>query len=298
MTPEQRANAATNEAAAVLGQGDPQDLPIGTLEHAGELLELAFKLLPNHPRSLYNVGNIRDELSLANGGPFVSMDLYERSLALRITPDALLNRARILDLQDNQHEMALLDYERAVIQQGLYRGAYGMGVCLLMLACRIGSPQMWRRGWYWFEHRVGKAEIKGHPGLWRGEDLRGKRLLIFTDFGLGDQIWAMRWIKLAKEQGAKTVVMCGPEMKRLYQEQDYVDEVHVQGTGEGIEFDYLTPIMSMGTYMEAQRSIRAAGTAPAARLRHRVRVAPEGHAEPMAVAAHGARVDRALSGRD
>jgi hypothetical protein len=245
-----RANSLSGEAADLLGNGDPQLLPIETLERAGELLENAYRLLPDHPKVMYNVGNIRDELSLARGGPFVSMELYERSLALRVTPESLLNKARILDLQENRHFEALELYEQAVIQQGLFRGAYNIGVCMLMCACQTDDPAMWRRGWYWFEHRIGKAEMKGHPAMWRGEALKGKRLLIYTDFGLGDQIWGMRWIKLAKEQGAETVVVCGREMRRLYEAQEYVDQTIVQGGGEGIHFDYLTPVMSMGTYMD------------------------------------------------
>jgi hypothetical protein len=246
----ERANRLSGHAAELLGNVDPQLLPIETLERAGEYLEDAYRLLPDHPKVMYNVGNIRDELSLARGGPFVSMDLYERSLALRVTPESLLNKARILDLQENRHFEALELYEQAVIQQGLFRGTYGIGVCMLMCACQTDDPTMWRRGWYWFEHRIGKAEMKGHPAMWRGEYLNGKRLLIYTDFGLGDQVWGMRWIKLAKEQGAETVVVCGPEMKRLYEAQPYVDQAIVQGGGEGIDFDFLTPVMSMGTYMD------------------------------------------------
>jgi hypothetical protein len=249
-------NGLTAEAARLLGQGDPQLLPIETLERAGELLESAYKLMPDHPGVLYNVGNIRDELSLATGGPFVSMGLYERSLAQRVLPGALLNKGRILDLQENRHFEALDLYERAVIQQGLYRGAYGIGVCMLMCACQTDDPSLWRRGWYWFEHRIGKAEMKDHPGTWRGEGLQDKRLLIYTDFGLGDQVWGMRWIKAAKEWGATTVVVCGPEMHRLYAAQPYVDEAHVQGGGEGIEFDYLVPVMSMGTYMDPTSRVK------------------------------------------
>jgi hypothetical protein len=252
-----RANSLTNRAAGLLGDGDPQLLPLSALDEAGNLLEDAYKLLPDHPRSLYNLGNIRDEISLAQGGPFVSMDLYDRSLALRVTPSTLLNKARILDIQENDHLRALAFYERAVIQQGLYRGAYGMSVCMLMCAGRTGDPNMWRRGWYWFEHRKGKAEIKDHPGLWRGENLRDKRLLIIMETGLGDQIWALRLVKKAKDYGATTILICQPTMKRLCEEQPYIDEVHLENTGEAIQFDYITPVMSMPTYLDPTSRYKA-----------------------------------------
>jgi hypothetical protein len=268
-----KVNSLAGHASKLLGTGDPQLLPIANLEAAGELLEECYRLMPDQAGVLFNVGHIRDELSLAHGGPFVSMELYERSLAKRITPAALLNKARILDLQDNQHFDALWLYRRAVIQQGLYRGTMGFANCMLMCACRTDDPQLWQEGWYWFEHRIGKAEMKDHPGTWRGEDLKGKRLLIYTDFGLGDQIWGMRWIKKAKEErGAETIVICGPEMQRLYEAQSYVDKAIVQGGAEGLDIDYLTAVMSMGTYMDPtsrSKSIDPYISVPFVRIAHR-----------------------------
>jgi tetratricopeptide (TPR) repeat protein len=50
---------------------------------------------------------------------------------------------------------------------------------------------------------------------WRGEDVAGKRLLIWPEQGYGDQIQFARFAKVLKERGAEVTLLCHPELVRL-----------------------------------------------------------------------------------
>jgi hypothetical protein len=50
---------------------------------------------------------------------------------------------------------------------------------------------------------------------WRGEDIKGKRLLLIHDHGFGDSIMMLRYVPVLKAMGADVVLWMPPELERL-----------------------------------------------------------------------------------
>ncbi len=105
----------------------------------------------------------------------------------------------------------------------------------------------YREAWPLYEARVHMPELRtGFPTgfdfpRWRGEPLAGKRLTIFPEQGLGDQIQLARFLPPLIEQAAAVTLLTLPPLERLFRHNFPGAEV-VVATGE-VEFpdpDYWT----------------------------------------------------------
>ena len=76
----------------------------------------------------------------------------------------------------------------------------------------------YREGFAAYESRWSLGDI-AHPHYpcppWRGESLRGRRLLLHAEQGFGDTLLAARYLPLLKARGARIVLACQPELRRL-----------------------------------------------------------------------------------
>lgn len=83
---------------------------------------------------------------------------------------------------------------------------------------------------------------------WRGEPLNGKRLLIWTEQGLGDCIMMLRYLQKLRERGVGSVtLLCPPELQRLGREMPAVELVvglHRVDVAQ-LQFDIHCPMMSL-----------------------------------------------------
>ena len=92
-----------------------------------------------------------------------------------------------------------------------------------MSRLRLGD---YRRGFEDFESRFIAGLSKGPRELpwprWQGESASGKRLLIYPEQGLGDDIFAARFFPLLVERGFAITTLVRPPLRRLF------DRLHVQ----------------------------------------------------------------------
>jgi hypothetical protein len=88
--------------------------------------------------------------------------------------------------------------------------------------------------------------------LWDGGDLTGKTILLHHEQGFGDSLQFIRFVPAVKARakgGECTVVVeCQPELARLFETVDGVDEV--VPSGEALPaFDVYAPLMSLGSIL-------------------------------------------------
>lgn len=118
-----------------------------------------------------------------------------------------------------QLDKALFAIETAMSFAPTLTARYNRGMILLELG-------RWQEG---FENYAAAMEDETSPymrseyraclerGLkrWRGEDLRGKRLLLIHDHGFGDSIMMLRYVPLLQAMGARVTLWLPPELRRL-----------------------------------------------------------------------------------
>lgn len=106
-----------------------------------------------------------------------------------------------------------------------------------------------------FDQLIAYKRIFDPKKKWNGMDsLEGKKVVIFCEQGLGDQINFSRYIPLIKEQyDCKIVANCGSPVAPIFQRYSFVDEVvlkeHVT-TDSQIDCDFHLPQMSLPFLMQ------------------------------------------------
>ena len=92
-------------------------------------------------------------------------------------------------------------------------------ITLLHIAIARLTAGDFARGWDDYEHRwLRETADKRRPRLprWNGEPLRGKRLLIWGEQGLGDQVMFGSCIHEVSVQAAECVIECSPRLAPLF----------------------------------------------------------------------------------
>lgn len=86
---------------------------------------------------------------------------------------------------------------------------------------------------------------------WRGEDVAGKAVLIWSEEGFGDQIMFARFAALLRAAGARLAWVCHGSLVRLIQECLGVQAVPIDARGEFRPLDYVIPSSALpGVFMQ------------------------------------------------
>jgi tetratricopeptide (TPR) repeat protein len=182
----------------------------GRLDEAATSYRLALEIDGTHLSALANLGlALRDQ-----GLPQQAVSVLDR--ALLIAPDhaeAIFNKAlALIDLGEHAPADALIErtlgldpeFAQAHMQRGfllLKRGDFAAG--WREYAWRVRIPDMD----HWQDY--------DYP-LWQGESLRGRRVLVQAEQGLGDQIMFASCLPDLLERARHTVIECDPRLARLF----------------------------------------------------------------------------------
>ena len=204
-----------------------------------DCLDRAITLDPNNPAHWLDRGVVRHKL----GRYAEALSDHERGLAL--TPDnaeawgdhgLTLSRMR-------RHEEALDSYGKALKLKHDYPDVLSnQSLSQLVLG-------QFEQGWQSYEYRwkKGNADTPRHTDipLWLGATpISGKRILLWSEQGLGDTIHFCRYAPMVAALGAEVVLEVDPLLKTIAQTMD--SRITVIGIGEAVpQVDYQIPLMSL-----------------------------------------------------
>ena len=178
-----------------------------------------------------------------------AVDAFERAEALGSKPAPSNCGNSLLDL--GRMQAALKAHETAVKRDPTHPGAL---YNLALTRHRLGD---WERGWQNYEARWHFREVHRTPRIfdkprWRGEPLRGRRVLLHAEQGLGDSIQFSRYASLIVARGGTAILQVQQPVERLMSSLDVVRTRSVEITRLGaqvpeseMKFDLECPLMSL-----------------------------------------------------
>lgn len=217
----------------------------GRVAEAQAAFEEAIARNPGYAGAWYNLGVVREKVADYEGARVAYLGALER----RVVGTTLNNLANV--------ETWLVRLEEAeehywqAIKHGFNDAVWNQSLCLLMQG-------KYKLGWTLYGFRPQMQAMAGRPQIWRGESLRGRTLVIVTEQGLGDSIFALRYVPVLRAQGARLIIACDAGLKRLIEamvadsDAGLPPVMVIEKTGgsiPGMAFDYETLAMSIPGYL-------------------------------------------------
>lgn len=165
-----------------------------------------------------NLANVLKEL-----GEFdEALENYQKALKLQPRNAVVLSNMGEIYRSLNRLDEALAHYRKAIaIDPDFGQAQWNLS----MTQFTLGD---YAAGFPWYEKRFDPDRKEEFASLWplamkfvgkprwKGEDLQGKTLAIWTEQGLGDSLMMMRYLPLLSQKGAGAVIVyCGPELVKL-----------------------------------------------------------------------------------
>jgi hypothetical protein len=90
----------------------------------------------------------------------------------------------------------------------------------------------------------GARPVATDKKIWRGEGLKGKKILLHGEGGYGDEIINVRFARNFKDRGAFVTVSCSRTLMPLFRTISFIDSLIDRDGAAHSDFDYWVPAMS------------------------------------------------------
>jgi Tfp pilus assembly protein PilF len=234
------ADALANLGSICKDRGDP--------DQAEAYYRRALKLKPGAAETCTNLGAVLQQRGDSGGAE----DFYRRALALR--PDyasAHNNLGSIFLMQRKLTEAEACLRTALQLNPNDASARYNLSMVALLRGDYREGLALYESRFDGLPHELAGARVVAGSlkaeARWQGDSLPGKRVLVWTEQGLGDSLMMMRYLPMLKERGAGAVtVLCDPALVRVMQSMPGVNEVACRIDAVSPEsYDAHCPIMSL-----------------------------------------------------
>jgi tetratricopeptide (TPR) repeat protein/ADP-heptose:LPS heptosyltransferase len=209
---------------------------LGQWEQSIACYQRAMAINPGFAQAHYNLGSAYQshwELDRA-------VACFERALELRPDyTDAQLNLSTAL-LQQGKLDEAVARFEGLIRAKPDYAEPH-VGLAMARLS-QGNFPQGWPEyEWRW--KTKGRSLPAYDRPLWDGSPLAGRRILLYSEQGLGDTLQFVRYAPLVKQRGGRVLLLCPDPLQKILSRCPGVDEF-IRG-GDKITFDVHASLVSL-----------------------------------------------------
>lgn len=208
----------------------------GHMDAALACLVRAFEIQPGSPETLTNLGNCLTDMDRMEP----ALDAHAKAVAGQPNNFVMRKNYAVALRKFGRLKEALKELEivfKLNPNDEKTRWEYAV-ICL-----HLG---LYKQGWDALEVRwkLGLKDREYSVPRWRGEDLKGKTILVYKEQGFGDTILGSRFLPLVKARGARVLFECQKPLQRLFQDIPGVDKMTDIGAMDE-PFDYHVPMLSL-----------------------------------------------------
>ncbi len=183
---------------------------LGRLEEALASLDRAVELNALAPEVWLNRGNVLQEMDRLPE----AIASYNEALRVRPNYPEALSGLGVALKESGEIDKALVCFNEALAHKPAYPDARNNRAGALLL------KGMLRQGFEDFESRWERSNappktVVAKAAKWSGEDLKGRRILVWDEQGLGDLIQFSRFLSPLAAAGAEVTLLCRKNMQRL-----------------------------------------------------------------------------------
>ena len=221
-------------------------------EKAIKTLEIAIQKMPNHSGAYTNLGNVYNKLHEYKK----AVKYHEKSIELDPSGYNAYSNVGTSYKNLGQTKKAIQSYKKAIELKPDFENAH---FDLSTVYLSLGD---FENGLKEYEWRFKKEEMRSHiikhkhifsrPMVQKGQDIKGKTVLVHSEQGFGDSIMYARFLSVLKKLGCKIVVECRDELKSLFKTIKDIDEVVGREEKKTPAFDLHLPIMSLAYVLDVK----------------------------------------------
>jgi tetratricopeptide (TPR) repeat protein len=184
----------------------------------------AIQINPHSAEAFFNLGHA-----------FFDKEQFDKALACYekvtlLNPSfsrAYMNLGLVLRIK-GRHEEALACYQEAIRLSPDNAEAHWNMANVLLLTGNF-KPGWKEYVWLWKTVDCKKQRREFSQPAWNGSDIKGRTILLYSEYGFGDTIQFIRFAQLIAERGAKVIVECQRELVSLLQDSEGIQKVIPQG---------------------------------------------------------------------